>query len=760
MSSKLTSVRWIFAFIALLLLASSCSVRRFIPTEEYLLKSATIELTGQDTLRNIEALEDELEGLLRPEPNTTVLSMRLGLLAHYKSQRNKTGFINKYFNRKIGEAPVYLSNVDAARTMALIDNRLENNGFFNAKLSSSTTTKKKTASLSYKVDLGQPYVLEKYKLDTGSGVIYARIAQSLEETLITKGTRFSLDLLKLERERIDAYLKSNGYYNFNADLLIFEADTNQYKNKRFDLFLRMKKEVPSMSLQPYQLNEVFIYPNYSLNNEGTQENAYEVDGINFVQAPEFFKPKRMAPYILFKKGQLYNPKISRLTSSRLSSIGTYKFVNIRYEPVEIEGNSSDSLMLNANIFLSPLKRRSIRTELRAVTKSNGFVGPTLAAVYSNRNLFKGGETLNLTGSFGYEVQLGGGSASGLSSTQIGFEAGLILPRLLSPFNVSDTLLYAVPKTNIKLSYDLFNRADLYNLNALNTTFGYSWKKSQSVYHELNPISINYVNTSNITPAFQGILDQNPFLQSSFEQQLITGSNYSFVYNQLTEGIKRNPILLVTNFELVGNVLDWISTDKDGDGTETLFGIAYAQYVKADFNFVYNYKLSSQQTLVGRLFGGYGLPLGNSETLPFARQYFSGGPSSVRAFRTRSLGPGAYNPTDTDQGSFFDRAGDIRLEANLEYRFPIYSFLKGALFADAGNVWLANENSALPGGKFSKDFINELGIGLGAGLRVDIQNFVIRFDLATPFSKPYLPQKERLGFDLTEVLFNFAIGYPF
>ncbi|MGW8123377.1 translocation and assembly module lipoprotein TamL [Roseivirga echinicomitans] len=760
MSFRPSSVRLIIALLAGLFLVSACSVRRFIPTDEYLLKSASVTVTAPDSVRNIGGVEDELEALLRPEPNSTFLGMRVGLNAHYKSQKEKPGFLNKYLNRKFGQEPVYLSDVDSSRTMDLISNRLENSGFFNTKVSSTTTTKKKVASVNYKVALGQPYTLEKYELDSAAGTIYEGIAQSLEESPITKGTRFSLDLLKLERERIDTYLKERGYYNFNADFLIFEADTNQYDNRRFNLFLRLKKEVPQKSLLPYKLNKIYVNPDYSLNNKATQEDAYSINGIHFIQDPEFFKPTRMTPYILFKEGQPYNPKISRLTSSRLASIGAYKFVNIRYEPDFDEVSDQDTLGLNANIFLSPLKKRSIRTEVKAVSKSNGFAGPAMAAVYSNRNLFRGGETLNLSANFGYEVQFGTGSTKGLSSTQVGFETGLVIPRLLLPFNVNDTLLYAVPKTNIKFGYDLFNRSDLYKINALNTRFGYSWQKNQSIYHELNPISINYVNTSNISPEFQSILDRNPFLKSSFQEQLITGLTYSFFYNELTEGKKRNPIQLSTNFEFAGNIFGWASKDKDGDGQKKLFGIAYAQFFKADFNFVYHYHLSSKQTLVGRAFGGFGLPYANSESLPFSRQYFSGGPSSVRAFRTRSLGPGSYQPTAADQNSFFDRSGDIRLEANIEYRFPIYSFLKGALFVDAGNVWLNNENAALPGGKFSSDFIKELGIGYGAGLRVDIQSFVIRFDLASPFSKPYLPVGKRTGFNLSEILFNFGIGYPF
>lgn len=750
----------IFPLLLVVLLLNSCSVRRHIPTNEVLYKEGNIELNADGEDQDLDEVEEELEGLLRPEPNSLALGVRLGLLVHYKAQRERPGFLNKYLNKKIGEAPVYLSAVDTSRTIELIHNRLENNGFFQTGVTTTVEQKKRLATVNYKVSLGRPYLLEKYQLDSGNLPIHKEIEAALADSDIKPGSRFNLEQLKEERERIDEHLKGKGYYNFNADFLIFEADTNQYQDRRYDLFVRLKKDVPRKSLYPYKLNEIRVYPYNSLESESIEKDTVTLDSVSFIQNPEYFKPKRMAPYILFKKGQNYDPVKSRLTSNRLSSIGSYEFVNIRYESINLEDTLTDTYQLDANIYLSPLTKRSVRAELRAVTKSNGFAGPTLALVHSNRNLFRGGETLNITGSFGYELQVGGGNNSGLSSTQIGLKTDLIFPRLLLPFKITDTFLYAVPKTKLSVGFDLFDRGDLYSLNSLTTTFGYSWRKNQFVYHEINPISINYVNTSNITADFQAILDQNPFLQSSFQQQLITGVTYTFVYNQLSDPRKRNPIFLTANVDVAGNALDLVSTATNEAGNKTLFNIEYAQYAKADINFVYQYRLSNSQQLVGRFFGGLGLPYGNSDALPFAKQYFSGGPSSVRAFRTRSLGPGSYAPDASDEGSFFDRSGDIRLEANVEYRFPIYSYLKGALFADAGNVWLTNENAALPGGRFSSSFINELGIGAGFGLRIDVQNFVIRFDLAAPISKPYLPEGQRMNLEINETILNFAIGYGF
>ncbi|MEQ8530650.1 MAG: BamA/TamA family outer membrane protein, partial [Imperialibacter sp.] len=215
-----------------------------------------------------------------------------------------------------------------------------------------------------------------------------------------------------------------------------------------------------------------------------------------------------------------------------------------------------------------------------------------------------------------------------------------------------------------------------------------------------------------------------------------------------------------NVDVAGNGLGLLNKLTSQTEKNTFLGLEYAQYYKSDINIQHYAYISKTQKLVTRLFAGFGFPYGNSVTLPFSKQYFSGGPYSVRAFRVRSLGPGTYYPNDDDASSFFDQAGDIRLEANLEYRVPIYSFLKGALFADAGNVWLTNENAALPGGKFTSGFIRELGVGVGTGLRVDIQNFVIRLDLAAPIQKPYLPKGERFGFDWKNPVLNFAIGYPF
>ncbi|MFS4446519.1 BamA/TamA family outer membrane protein [Maribacter sp. 2307UL18-2] len=749
-------------------------MKKFIPEGETLYTGSEISTKSDDDVKDIKKAKQELQTLLRPEPNSTVLGMRLGLYYHYKAQKKKPGFLNKWLNKKFGEKPVYLSDINPQRIEELMANRLDNQGYFYSNIDSKIDSTLKYTSIDYTVELPKPYTMETLKLDTDSLLIYNKIEKALAETELKTGDRFDLDVLKFERERIDRELKQQGYYNFNPDFLIFEADTNRYDNRKFDMFLKLKKRTPKKSLIHYIIDSITVYPNYSIERDtaAMKSEIENVKGMYFVQEEEYFKPEKLAPYILFEKGQTYNAEIARLTSNRLSALGSYKYVNIRFnenDTTALDGSGS----LNADIFLSPLTKRSIRTELQAVTKSNGFAGPGIAVTYSNRNLFKSGETLSITGNFAYEAQLAGGKDSGLNSIAGGLKADLIIPRLV-PFSPS-RFKYAVPKTKISLGGDILNRSKLYTLTSFNTSFGYTWNANRFVFHELNPISVTYVNLSNTTEEFDAILDNNPFLSRSFEQQFIAGLNYTFTYNELVDENKTRPLYFSTSLDIAGNTLNLLS-----GGKNTAFGLEYAQYAKIDGDLRYYLKWGKEQALVSRVYAGLGIPYGNSSTLPFVKQFFSGGPYSVRAFQIRSLGPGSFQSGGTATSSFFDQSGNLRLEANLEYRFPIWAYLKGALFADAGNVWLTDaikipegtseENrefneQLLQQGQFGSDWTKELGIGVGFGLRVDIQSFVIRFDLASPLQIPYLPKGERVRtpfFDggSDNLIFNFAIGYPF
>lgn len=758
-------------FLTAFLMLQSCSVQKYIPEDKLLYTGADLELNSPDEIANKKDLKAQLEGLIKPEPNAKFLGTRWGLYFYYKAQKEKPGFINKFLNKKFGEEPVYLSDADPYQTEELIKNRLENRGYFYSSVDFSVEEKReqKLASVHYRATIPEePYVLADYKMDNDSLRIYQVIKETLSESLIDEGNPFNLSVLKLERERIDNALKQRGYYNFSNNFLIFEADTNQYDRKKFDLFLRLKKKVPEEALKPYVVVEVNVYPDYEIGTDSLERDTVRFNNKNYIQNEIFFKPKKLDPYILLEEGELYDPLASAKTSRRLTSLGTYKFVNIQYDV--LDSLSTDSLgYLVANVYLSPLNKRSIRAELQVVTKSNSFAGPHLALTYTNRNLFKGGEILKITGKAGYEKQFSDAADAGNSSVILGLDSDLIMPRMLFPIKINDNWFeYSIPKTKISAGFEYLNRTNLFSLFSVTGSFGYIWKANRYITHELNPFSVNYVQVGNKSDRFEKILKSNPFLASSFEQQFIAGLTYSFIYNGMVDVTDTHQFFLNANLDFAGNILDLLS---NGETPKKFIGLEFAQYAKADVDFRYHYKLSQEQTIATRFFAGLGVPYGNSDVMPFSRQYFAGGPYSIRAFQIRSLGPGAYHPEG--DLAYYDQAGNIRLEANVEYRFPIYQFLKGAVFTDAGNVWNTKRNNLPPSteltdeqleilekGTFGSNFIDQIAVGAGVGLRLDIQSFVIRFDLAAPLRTPWKDEGERWEFRYKDPVLNFAIGYPF
>ena len=307
-----------------MLLAQSCGIKKFIPEGERLYTGAELEL---DTIGEVEGLKEvkvELTSLIEPNPNTKFLGMKPGLFFHYKAQREKPGFIYRFLNKSFGEEPVYFSEVNPERVEELIVNRLDNNGFFYSRASSETILKEKSASVNYTATLQEPYTLENYEVDMDSLPIYDELSDIVKKSPLSKDDRFDLDLLKAERERLDFNLKQRGYYNSNANLFIFEADTNQYKNRKFDLFLRLKKKAPKKTAIPYTIDSITVYPNYSIEGDTlplSKQNITNVNGTDFIQNEYYFKPELLETYILFKEGDLYNANTSRVTSNRLSSLG-------------------------------------------------------------------------------------------------------------------------------------------------------------------------------------------------------------------------------------------------------------------------------------------------------------------------------------------------------------------------------------------------------------------------------------------------------
>ncbi|WP_218841380.1 translocation and assembly module lipoprotein TamL [Winogradskyella costae] len=752
------------AFIVFGTILCSCSITKHIPEGERLYTGAKIEIESDSIIKNEKELKTELETILRPEPNSKFLGMYLGLYYYYKNQKENPGFLNKWLFKQLGEKPVYQSNVEPFEVEAVLRNRLENKGFFYSSATSSFEEKEIEASINYKLNVTEPYKMERFEIDSMPSPLYEVVRQEADASPFQKNMRFDLSNMKLERQRIDTQLKQKGYYNLNPDFFIFEADTTQYDKKRFDLFLKLKSEVPKKATIPYQISTINIFSNYDL-QDSTYVEPERFNNKNYIQDTLFIELKYLDEFITLNEGDLYSPDESKNTARRLSKIGAYKYVNIQYK--EIDSLETDSLgLLEANIFLSPLTKRAVRAELQGVTKSNNYTGPHLALTYSNRNVFNGGETLNISTNVGYESQFASGDDAGNTSLELGLTTELIFPRVLFPVKINtDFFKYSIPKTKTSIGLNYLSRSELYTLLSANGQFGYSWNANKYITYAFNPISVSYTRLSNTTAEFDAILDENLFLQQSFDQQFISGMTFSFTYNEMVDANDPNQFYLNTTLDVAGNSISLLGQETTTGEPKEFLGLEYAQYAKADLDlrFHLNFGEDRAQTLATRLFAGFGLPYGNSDVIPYVKQYFSGGPYSVRAFKTRSLGPGTYDD-DSDEDSdvtYFDQTGNIRLEANVEYRFPLFSFFKGAVFADAGNVWNSKTNSVFDGeDKFTSNFINELGMGAGFGLHIDVQGFVIRFDLAAPFHDPSLAEGQRWDFKYDEPVLNFAIGYSF
>ena len=483
-----------------------------------------------------------------------------------------------------------------------------------------------------------------------------------------------------------------------------------------------------------------------------------------IDPENLFKPRIFDRALYFKKEDLYNRADHNLSLNRLVNLGTFKFVKNQFKPSDTIGN-----YLDAYYYLTPLPKKSIRLEVLAKTNSANYTGTELNINWSNRNAFRGAELLTISAFGGVEVQVSGQN-NGFNVYRVGTEANLVWPRFVSPFKLRSSSGF-VPKTKATLGYEFQNRTKLYSLQTFKGSFGYLWKASEKKEHLLNVTEITYASPQNVTPLYREQILANPSLGKVIEKQLIFGPTYSYTYTNTLEKRRKNTFYYKGTLDLAGNIAGLATGANINKGdTIKLFHVPFSQFIKLENDFRHYLKLGPDSQLASRIIVGAGFAYGNSNELPFIKQFFIGGTNSLRAFRARSIGPGTYNGSAIASTFLADQSGDLKLEFNTEYRAKIYGLVKGALFLDAGNIWLLKDNPEKPGAKFSKNFMNEIAVGTGAGLRFDFSFLILRTDLAFPIRKPYLPDGQRWVLDQINfgnstwrkenLVFNLAIGYPF
>ncbi|WP_211617698.1 translocation and assembly module lipoprotein TamL [Hymenobacter psychrotolerans] len=759
--------RW--AALSVLALSGACSGTKYIPQDAKLYTGSTVKVQSEAPVPNESALTTELEAVIAPKPNASILGMRPKLY-FWSLGEGKTKGLGKWLADKYGERPVLLSEVDTQRVKTLMANRLNNNGYFKPAVHSKVQVKGQTAAVDYTAQVGKPYLIKEIYYPDRDTLLDRAIRATQSASLLKVGEPYNLQTLINERTRIDGVLKNQGYYYFAPDYLLYQVDSTL--DNQVNVYLKVKGSIPKRAAQPYVLNRVSLNTDYSLSDTasaGRQPIIYSK--YRYYPDEKMFKAKAIANATFLYPDSLYRRRRADQTLSRLMSLGTFKFVDIRFRPARNQPDSAEYGHLNAIVRMTQVPKKSLRAEVLLVSKSNGFVGPGFRIQYRNRSALRGAEQLlvNITGSFENQTRTGT-NAIGLTSYELGADAQLIVPRLITPpFDIQVRNSDFQPRTTFGAGYKYVQRLDAFRQDVFSLNYGYTWKTKLTNEQEFRPIDVQYVRLADTSATFGKLLRERPFLANSFRQQFILGSSYRYTYNQQVLEQRRNQIYFSGGLELSGNLAYLLSNltsqpkEDNPDGTQayTLIGQQFSQYTKVDLEFRNYFRTSSNPTsgnkIATRILLGAGLPYQNSKVLPYLKQYGIGGPNSVRAYAARGIGPGTYRPRNAseEQTNFYDQVGDLRFEANAEYRQDLFPYVKGALFVDAGNIWLVNEDPDRPGGKFEPgSFLNQLAIGAGAGIRIDVQFFVIRFDAAMPIRAPYGTPDDKAP------RLNIAIGYPF
>ena len=757
-------------FFSLLLLAA-CNTTKLVPKGDALYTGASIKVEDS-TLSKKEKkyVKEKTDDLPRPLPNSKFLGVPFKLLLYNLGGKpEKKNFISKFFH-KIGQPPVLLSSVNVDYNVKLLQNYQQNIGYFNAEAEGDTIVKKKKGHAYYTITPGPVYTIDSVFFDFDSSLSVNRaILNTQPKTLIKSGDPFNLEVVKGERSRIDAILKEEGYYFFNPDLLIVNADSTVDIHK-VNMHLLIKQATPVEAKKPYIIDNVYIYPNFRLNtkrNDTSHINQILYKGYYIIDPAKKFKPKLFPRVMRFDSGNVYNRTDHNLTLSRLINLDVFKFVKNRFAVSPNE--QSDTGRLNTFYYLTPMPKKSLRLELTGNTKSNNYVGSLVTFTFSNRNTFRSAERLDISVNAGSEVQYSG-AQSGFNSYKLGGSIKFSIPKFVVPFFKFNTTNAFVPKTIMTLSYDLLNRQKLYTLNSFKGELGYAWKPNLKVTQEFNPVSIQYVRALNITQIYRDSIAKDPILKHAIDTQFVIGSNYSYTIDPLVNDPYGTGIYFNGLADLSGNVAGAL-IKKGADGYKRIIGAPFAQYLKTQLDFRYYIAFNNKMRLANRIITGVGYPYGNSTQLPFIKQFFIGGNNSIRAFRSRSIGPGTYRALDADSSTFFpDQSGDIKLELNTELRYRINNILETAFFVDAGNIWLYNKDTLRIGAQFSKNFLSQLAMGTGVGLRINLTILLLRIDVAIPVRKPWLDPGKRFVLDQIDfgskewrrqnIVLNLAIGYPF
>ena len=760
----------IIGIVCFLLGAASCSTTRNLPEDELLYRGIKkIDVLSQDESGNGEqALEEITAAVTQTTKYGFILPYRLWAYNSFEKYEKGVG---KWIFKKIAADPVYLSTVNPGTRTKVASNLLHDYGYFDGKVTYQVDTLKnpKEIKLSYQIDMGKPYYIDTLTYEKFSPFADSLIRRSDSQRLIHSGDHFNVLRLNEERQRIIDLLRDNGYYYARTDFLTILADTIM-RPGYVNLKIVPKSNIPQEALRTYRLGHTSVYLTGYNGERPTDSLKLRDFTIYYAGKKPGIKYGVLRKRFIYRSGEKYSQLRQNYTQEALARLGVFKFSEFQYTP---RSNGGDTLDIRVNAMFDLPYNSEL--ELNVKTKSTKQTGPGAFFSLSRRNFRRMGASLNLELRGSYEWQTSStvdGESSVMNSYELGTSLSLEFPRLVLPWIRDRIDPFRFPsQTNFKIYAEQVNRARYFKMLSFGGTVSYSFQPSRSMKHTVTPLHLAFNHLQRRTAAFDSIAEANPMLFHSLSDQFIPSVTYTFTYDNSWMK-KRIRTWWENSITSAGNVtsLIYMACGKGFNTRDKEFlGTPFAQFLKFTSEIRPLYQISEKQQLAGRFMAGVVWAYGNKTIAPYNEQFYVGGANSIRAFTIRSIGPGRFHPSENSSYSYVDETGDIKLEANLEYRFRMMSNLfggnlNGAVFLDAGNVWLMRKDEARPGAEFTfSKFFDNWAVGTGIGIRYDLSFLILRLDWGIALHVPYetgkrgyynIPNfKDGMGI-------HFAIGYPF
>ena len=779
--------------IILLILATSlftsCYTYRYMDEGEHVLYHNEFDIKMADSSAVTSEVKDALKNVQTysfQKPNTRFLGikpLRIGMAIYGIANPKDKSIVGRYF-RTLGQAPVVYDAERAQRTTQQLQQLLQSKGCFNSTVSFDTLKlTKHNITVGYHIAASPRYTIDEVVYRTENHGIDSLLRLWSPAALIRAGQPYDQDNIAAERARIVNNLREAGYYHATGDLVTFMVDTTYSSNQ-----LSIDVLVDGRNLQVYHINNIYIYPNPTTSGQNdTLIHTYftprnHIDYKFVYSEPMTLHPQTISRAMMLFPGMTYRPRYITNTYNSLLSLRNFKYINVDFSE---SPSSTDTLpLVDAHVRLinATQQRLSLSLELTNASPLGGsdsgnfFLGGNLGVEtsleYQHKNLFGGAELLRVKGSLLLELpKLNLGSASGslhndFSAFEATLDATLDMPVFLIPFS-EQFIVWQRSKPHTLLSIGGSYQYRYYFERILaNTSFGYSWSHSRTASNQVLPIELTFVRMLSVDESFAARMNRlnDLRLKYQYSSHFIMDARYDYTYSNQQYGTRNNFHALHFSVESAGNLLAGIgnlaSAPIDENGVQQIFGVPYSQYIRLGGEWTRYRYVGSKSTLVARLLVGAGLPYGNSISMPYEKSFFGGGPTTMRAWQLRRLGPGSY----TAGGDLLERVGDLQLILNLESRFPIVSIFEGALFTDIGNVWLFNASEEYRDGEIKWNSLpSELAVGVGLGLRVNVSIATLRVDFAIPLYDPGYSDDLRwrpAHWGFNQIVTNFGINYPF